>query len=68
MYEEINYTNAALHITGKDTNCQTLIPCTHYKQRTAGHRTPAGPPLGSELGEQDTRKFERCFDRFKFLF
>ena len=68
MYEEINYTNAALYIIGRDTNCQTLITRTHYKQRTAERSSPADSPLGSELRDQDMRKFERCFDRSQFFF
>lgn len=68
MYEEINYTNAALYIIGRDTNGQILITRTHYKQQTVERISPADFPLGSKLREQDMRKLERCFDRFKFFF
>lgn len=32
MDEEINYTNAALYVRGRDTNCQAVIICTPLRK------------------------------------
>lgn len=47
MYEEINYTNAALYIMWSNANCQALIACTPLQTRAAERLSPAGFPLGS---------------------